>query len=317
MKRILYLKMKKPLISIIITTYNSENFIDSLTGSVLHQTYTNWECLFVDDGSEDRTLKLLEQVCQQNPKCFLFKKKHQGLPSKTRNFGIRKAKGEYVAFLDHDDIWDPNKLKMQVMLMTQHPEIPLIFTNHTNFYSSQKPRFYKEYSEYTNISSLTKKSQIRDFKKQLAKNNFIPLSSVMVNKQSLCDSNLFNEEEDLKIGEDYLLWLKLSSSGNFAKIKMDLNFNRQHGHNITKDKKALITGLYRISEELKSIGAPKFLLRGVKAQALKSDAIAYIRYNPHKAIIKLKQSLMEFFRFKTFLILIYAYIYYFKKCITN
>ena len=100
---------KKPLISIVIPCYNAEKYIHSCIASVSRQTYQNWECLLINDGSKDKTLSILEEYSAKNHKYKVFSQENRGL-SATRNVGIENATGNYLFFLDSDDLITENAL---------------------------------------------------------------------------------------------------------------------------------------------------------------------------------------------------------------
>jgi glycosyltransferase involved in cell wall biosynthesis len=118
-------------VSIIIPTYNRANLIGETIRSVLNQTYTNWELLIIDDGSQDNTNEVVSAFSDNRISYFLIK--HCGIFGKVRNEGIKISKGDYIAFLDSDDLWSPDKLQIQLDLLHQHREAFFIFNNVTIF----------------------------------------------------------------------------------------------------------------------------------------------------------------------------------------
>ena len=98
-----------PLISVVIPAYNAEQFLDETLESVLSQTYENWECIIVNDGSTDNTESVAKKWCEKDARFCYFYKENSGV-SDTRNLGIKEARGEYIAFLDADDLYMPNFL---------------------------------------------------------------------------------------------------------------------------------------------------------------------------------------------------------------
>jgi len=119
----------KPLVSGITIFLNAEKFIEEAIESVFAQTYDNWELLLVDDGSTDRSTEIALWYAQQFPEKvrYLEHEGHQNCGmSATRNLGIRHAKGEYIAFLDADDIWLPQKLEKQVAIISTQPEAAVV-----------------------------------------------------------------------------------------------------------------------------------------------------------------------------------------------
>ncbi len=120
----------KPLVSVIIIFLNAERFIDEAIESVFGQTYKNWELSLVDDGSGDSSSEIALRYAEQCPERVRYLKHadHQNRgTSASRNLGIRHSTGEYVAFLDADDVWLPHKLERQVAILNAHPEAAMVY----------------------------------------------------------------------------------------------------------------------------------------------------------------------------------------------
>lgn len=110
-------KYKDNLVSVIIPVFNSEKFIVEAIKSVLAQTYQNFEIILVDDCSTDNSVSLIEILRKNEPRIHLFKNKVNSGAAISRNRALNEANGQYVAFLDSDDSWYPNKLSQQINLM--------------------------------------------------------------------------------------------------------------------------------------------------------------------------------------------------------
>jgi len=109
----------QPLVSVIMPCYNMERFIASTIESVQRQTYPNWELCIVDDASSDKTVEIIKSYQEKDERIhFSVKPKHSGIAD-TRNQCIRMAQGQYLAFLDADDVWHPEKLETQLQFMMQ------------------------------------------------------------------------------------------------------------------------------------------------------------------------------------------------------
>lgn len=109
--------MDNGLVSVIMPMYNAATFVEMAVKSVLSQTYTHWELLVVDDSSTDESVSIVEKYARQDPRIHvLHNDLHINMPSTPRNLGIRHAKGKYIAFLDSDDCWLPDKLERQLPL---------------------------------------------------------------------------------------------------------------------------------------------------------------------------------------------------------
>jgi glycosyltransferase involved in cell wall biosynthesis len=117
--------MRKIKVSIVTIFFNTEKFLEEAIASAIAQTYNGWELLLIDDGSSDRSTEIALEYARQYPEKirYLEHQNHQNLGmSAARNLGINNAKGEYISFLDADDIWLPNKLEQQVAMLESHPD---------------------------------------------------------------------------------------------------------------------------------------------------------------------------------------------------
>jgi glycosyltransferase involved in cell wall biosynthesis len=150
---------RAPLVSVVTIFFNSEKFIQEAIESVLAQTYDNWEFLLVDDGSIDGSREIALQYAQEYPRNVRYLEhpghRNRGM-SASRNLGIRNAKGEYLAFLDSDDVWLPHKLEQQISLLHSQPEIGMIYEA-AQFWSSwtKNPEdFHKDFVQEFGASNV-------------------------------------------------------------------------------------------------------------------------------------------------------------------
>jgi glycosyltransferase involved in cell wall biosynthesis len=128
----------KPLVSVIVIFLNAANFLQEAIESVLAQTYEHWELLLVDDGSNDGSTEIAMRFAAENSGRIKYFEHngHQNLGmSAARNLGIRQSKGEYIAFLDADDYWLPNKLDVQTRILESQPEAGMLFGNTKYWFS--------------------------------------------------------------------------------------------------------------------------------------------------------------------------------------
>lgn len=118
-----------PKISIVLCFYNEERFLPEAVASVLAQDYESWELLLVDDGSSDASTRIARQLQDEYPE-RIFCLHHPGFSNRglsaSRNLGIANARGEYVAFIDADDVWLPEKLSRQIDIFSRHPEVTVV-----------------------------------------------------------------------------------------------------------------------------------------------------------------------------------------------
>ncbi|WP_282073729.1 glycosyltransferase family 2 protein [Polaribacter atrinae] len=113
------------LVSVVIPTYNREKYLEKAIFSVINQTYKNFEVIIIDDGSKEN---YAESICEKYDNCFYFYKKNGGLSS-ARNYGISKAQGEYIAFLDDDDFWREDKLQKQVKVLNSDKSVDCVHSS--------------------------------------------------------------------------------------------------------------------------------------------------------------------------------------------
>ena len=188
-------EMKYPLVSVIIPTHNSAQYLCEALDSVLTQTFKDYEVLVVDDGSQDQTKDLLDQYYPMVRYTF---QPHSG-PARARNNGIQQATGEFIAFLDADDIWLPTKLERQVAHLQQNPDTACVFTEHGLFDS--KGVFRHSVGKRT---LLMKGDLIRN----IFRHDGVATPTVMVRKTVLADVGYFDEE--LITAEDENLWMRIA-----------------------------------------------------------------------------------------------------------
>ena len=128
--------MGSPLVTIIVPVFNKEKYILATLRSISGQTYKNWECIISDDGSSDNSLLLVEQFTSATPGRWKIVSQINSGPSSARNHGIKSATGEYIAFVDADDIWLQNKLQIQVDYLEKNPDVSMLLSNYIIFNDS-------------------------------------------------------------------------------------------------------------------------------------------------------------------------------------
>ena len=106
---------RHPLVSVIIPCYNYALYLPESVGSIIKQTYSNWECIIVDDGSTDNTKEVVQQLCAKDDRIKYFLQSNSG-PTVARNYGLAVAKGDLIQFLDADDLIENPKIEKQVAI---------------------------------------------------------------------------------------------------------------------------------------------------------------------------------------------------------
>jgi len=217
-----------PLVSVVIPTFNSENFIKETIYSVLNQTYQNFEIVIVDDESTDNTVSILQNLSDKDKRITYYQIPHSGRPSVPRNYGVEKSNGEYIAFLDSDDIWVKNKLEKQLSEFEKHPDYILVYSMSVTFGD------VNIFSPYYEVLPLLHKASKN--KNDLLKiGNTITCSSVLLKKETLQKVKGFDEDIKLKAVEDYDLWIRLSELGPFGFVPGIQTYYRVHGKQSSAD----------------------------------------------------------------------------------
>lgn len=204
----------KGLVSVVVPVYNGEKQIQTTLESVFSQTYRPIEVIVVDDGSVDSTRDV---ISQKFPKVIYFYKNNSGV-SATRNFGIKQARGEYLAFLDADDLWDPEKISKQVNWMENNQDIGWCYCDCLYFRGSPDNVVYK-------LSSVSL-PQSGDVYEALFIHNFISSPTLLFRRQVIMESGLFKEK--ICLGEDWDLWLRIAENNPIGYIDEALAFYRQY-----------------------------------------------------------------------------------------
>jgi len=184
------------MISIIIPVYNGSRFLEQTIISAIKQTYTDIEILLIEDCSTDNTLEIAEMLSEKFSAITLLKNQKNIGVAKSRNRGIEIAKGEYIAFLDSDDLWQPQKLEKQINLLKKS-NADLCYTAYS---------FVNEYTQPIKKTYLVPEAVTL---KKLLSENVIGLSTVLIKKSAVKQTRMTNKFAH----EDYVFWLGLLKNG--------------------------------------------------------------------------------------------------------
>ncbi len=196
------LSSRTPTVSVIIPAYNAARYIGEALASVFAQTFPDFEVILVNDGSPDTDE--LERVIEPYRQHINYIKRRNGGPGAARNTAILDASGDYVAFLDSDDLWLPNYLSEQLKALHENPGLDLIYADALLFGDSAL-------AGRTYMQTCPSRGAVT-FESLLVEDCAIPTSCALARRRSLVDVGLF--DEDLIIGsEDFDLWLRLAFHG--------------------------------------------------------------------------------------------------------
>lgn len=213
-----------PVVSVIIPAHNSAAFIADAIASVRAQTFTDHEIIVIDDGSTDDT----REVIRRFPEVRSVHQMNDGAAA-ARNAGIVLARGEFICFLDADDLWRSEKLARQVHFMAAHPDVGLLFTD-AEEHGADDVEKASILATMTFGSDATR-VPIEDAFRKLLIENFIPTSTVMVRRSCLTASGPF--DLSLPNVEDRDMWLRLAAVVPVACLPEVMACKRSHGANIS------------------------------------------------------------------------------------
>ena len=212
------------LVSIIIPTYNSADFIADTLASVQQQTYPNWEVILVDDGSTDTTLTIAQHIAQTDHRIRIFKNPINSGTGVTRNNALYHCQGNYIAFLDADDVWKPNKLERQLQFM-QEQQQPFTFS------------FYECIDEAGNpLHKLVEAPRNLSYR-QLFFCNYVG------NLTGIYDADFFGKIaiSSIRKRQDWMLWLTILKKLKSAKpVPESLAYYRIRNNSLSASKVALL-----------------------------------------------------------------------------
>jgi len=249
--------LKEFKVSVIMPAYNAEKYINESIESVINQTYKNWELIIVDDGCTDNTAAIINQFNSEPRIKYLYQQ--NGRQGKARNLGIKHSMGSYIAFLDADDKWMPNKLSLQTEVLAADSNIELLFSQGYSLTGNLVADLD------TDVKKLWNSDNFSDF----ILRNRIPILSVLVKKEALEQVGGFSEKDNIQNVEDYHLWLKLLlRNKQFRSLPDRLFFYRIHPEQSTYQNKNLEAPIFHVYEDI-FYSHPQGIARNILMNKLK------------------------------------------------
>ncbi len=211
-----------PKVSIIIPAYNAVSFLPDTIDSVYSQSLQDYEIIIVNDGSSDTTEQWASQITDSRVR--LISQENQGLAG-ARNTGLTQARGEYIAFLDADDLWQPTKLEKQVKILDENPEVGLVYTWVSLIDRDGKPK-----------GQIRGNSDEGNVWKKLLKHNIVESGSVALVRRSCYQSvGLYDRTLPASYGEDWDMWLRIAAQYQFKVIREPLVYYRDTPSSLSKN----------------------------------------------------------------------------------
>ncbi len=248
-----------PLVSVVLPTFNRLRYLPDAVASIFGQTLRDWELLIADDGSDGETRAYLQTLANP-PRVRLIQLGHTGKPAVVRNTALREAGGEFVAFMDSDDVWMPNKLETQIASLRGNAGRGW---SHTRFVLMDAARHTMREMPAADgwiLGHLLKTETV------------IALPSVVVSRALLDQVGGF--DEDLVMCEDYDLWLRLATRSRIDAIDEPLTIVRRHGEHYGSAATSYRDSIHVLNKVLQSGTAPQFEYYVRRERAKNSASLA-------------------------------------------
>lgn len=212
------------IVSIIIPVYNQEKYIEETLQSVIHQTYSNWECILVNDGSTDNSATIINKFLTQDNRFHFINSENKGV-SNARNLALKQVKGDYILFLDGDDLIHPDKLQQAISNFQKNIDLSIVFNTTSYFQDNIENTLYPMKID-AGLLNFT------DMMLYWNEKIILPIHSAII-KKSLFEGIEFNT--DLTAQEDWLVWLRLFQK-NPKVLVLDsvLSYYRKHNTSRTQ-----------------------------------------------------------------------------------
>ena len=262
-----------PKVSVVLASYNHEKYVAETIESVLSQTYQDFEFIITDDGSSDGTVDVMKRFDDRRIKLFCFSQ-NQGACTAMNNC-IQEAKGEYIAVINSDDAWMPEKLEKQVKFLDEHPEIGAVFS-YAHIIDEQAHKITEENHFYSKIFIQPNRTRFEWLRHFFFKGNCLCHPSILIRKHCYDDIGLYDERfaqlpdfdfwirlcarYEIYIMPDYLIKFRMrlneaNASGNRPETQMrhHLEFSQILKHYITPDLLSIFLDIFPVSAKIEGI----------------------------------------------------------------
>ena len=251
----------KPLVTIIVPTYNYGHFISDTLDNIQAQTYKNWECIVVDDGSVDDTRKIVQGFIAIDDRIRYFYQENQ-CQAVARNTGLKNSNGKYIQFLDADDLMEDRKLEHQVAFLEDHDEVDITYSS-TRYFTTEDPLARWYFMHSSDAEWIPEVAGMgREIIKMIIGNNIMTINSPLMRRTVVDDVGFF--DKSLKLVEDWGFWIRCALKGKYIQYKNwddAMALVRSHSSSFSRNKKQVNQSAVLMREKLnKLIKDPDILL---------------------------------------------------------
>ena len=232
-----------PKISVVIPAYNAMAYLPETIANLLSQTFDDFEVIVVNDGSSDETEQWVSQI--SDPRVQLVSQENQGLAG-ARNTGIANAQGEYIAFLDADDLWEATKLEKQMRVLEENPEVGVVYTwvAYIDENGESTGRVFKHQAE-------------GEVWKNLAERNIVECGSVAMVRRCCFETVGVFDRNLRSFVEDWDMWLRIASRYPFKVVKEPLVYYRQCSSSASRNWEAMAQSFRIVIEKAFATALPE------------------------------------------------------------
>jgi len=283
----------KPLVSVIVPTYNYGRFIAETLECLRAQTYANWECIIVDDGSTDDTAEQVARFIERDAR-FKFLRQENARQAAAKNNGLRNSAGQYLQFLDADDLIEPRKFEQQVEYLERRPEIDIIYGS-MRYFTTEDPsdRLYWVWGENKPWMPEVSGSG-KEVLAALVQQNIMVINSPLIRRSVIDAVGLFDNA--LPPAEDWDYWLRCAVAGmhfQFEDSPGTLALVRWHSSSSSHDRRRMYISMLSIREKVEGMTSDTEILSLNREHMIKDQQILALESISHAP---LKDYLREMLR---------------------
>lgn len=236
-----------PRVSVIVPAHNYARYLPDALESVLAQSFGDWECLVIDDGSTDDTAIIAGRYADRDPRFHVIRHENRGLAA-ARNSGLRAARGELIQFLDADDRLLPAKLQHHVAFLDVHPATDIVYSEVAFFRDDDPSRLMPSLGGKLSRSIMARVEGNAEALRKLEHYNIMPVLAALVRRGAIERAGMF--DEGVRAYEDWAFWIRCAVTGSafsFAESAEPLAAVRAHGASMSRDPRRMIDGLVDIA----------------------------------------------------------------------
>jgi glycosyltransferase involved in cell wall biosynthesis len=246
----------QPLVSVIVASYNYARFIGQMLENLRAQTYHNWECVIVDDGSTDDTEAVVKSYAKLDPRIKFIRQSNQRQGA-ARNTGIENSTGTYIQFLDADDLIESKKLELQVAYLDLHPEVDITYSGARYFTEENinERALSRQYSMWDGGAWMPEISgEGKVLLPTLLRNNIMAVNSPLVRRRVIDEVGLFDVR--LTPVEDWDYWIRCAAKGlsfQFQDVAESRALVRAHEMSASKDQRRMLRATLLMRRKLQTL----------------------------------------------------------------